>query len=81
MDLTKSTHHQEEYTIKVVTDKGHLRTLQAPFQVKCIKDLCNCKTGSYAYVEAVAGHQHCILIYRVLGHWHPYNLFQIKIRF
>jgi|GEM_PF-2038533 len=81
MDLKKSTHHQEEYSLTIVTGKGYLRTLQAPFQVKCIKDLFNCKNGSYVYVDAVAGHHHCILIYRVLGNWHPYDLFQIKIKF
>ena len=81
MDLNKSPNHQEEYILTVITDKGHLRALQVPFQVKCLKDLVNCKNGSYVYVEAIAGHHQCILIYRILGNWHPYNLFQIKIRF
>ena len=81
MDLKKSSQHQEEYTLTVITDKGHLRTLHAPFQVKCIKDLSNCKNGSYMYVDAISGHHHCILIYRVLGNWHPYNQFHIKIKF
>jgi len=70
----------DENTLMIVTDKGHLRTLVAPFTVRCIKATDTLKENALVNVDAVSNHDTEIIMYLVLKKWVSYRNFQLIIR-
>ncbi|GAA4092572.1 hypothetical protein GCM10022392_13740 [Mucilaginibacter panaciglaebae] len=70
----------DENTLMIVTDKGHLRTLVAPFTVRCIRATDILKENALVNVDAVKPHDEEIIMYLVLKKWMPYSYFQLIIK-
>lgn len=81
MDLLKCSSHSEECQLYVITSKGYMKSLYVPFQVRCLMEVGGLQANTCVYVEAVSSHYEHKIIFRVLGNWHPFNQFKIKIHF
>ncbi len=81
MNKDRKLFYHNEQTLMLVSNKGILRELKVPFQVKAVQPIGIIKTGTLVYVEAVAQHQQFKIMYRVLNQWMPYQYFLIVIEF
>jgi len=80
MSQYKNIFYCNENTLMIVTDKGHLRTLVAPFTVRCVKSVEGLKENTLVNVDAVVNHDAEIIMYLVLKKWRPYYYFQLIIK-
>jgi hypothetical protein len=64
-------------SLLVVSPSGKLRRLFVPIMVKCIRGVNIIRQGSTVYVEEIAEHPKCKLMYRVLGSWYSFEYFRI----
>lgn len=79
MSVYKKLSYHDQETLFLVSNKGRLRKLTVPFQVRCIRPIGAIKIYTKVYVEAVAEHQHEKILYRILNQWIPYHHFQLTM--
>jgi hypothetical protein len=68
-------------TLLVINTKGRMRQLFTPFYVQVLQDTEHFKEKSWVIVEEIRQYPQHILLYRVINHWWPYNVFRIDVRF
>lgn len=64
----------------IVTSKGVLRSLQAPFRVRSVQPVGNIPVKSWVKVEEVLSAGQDQLVYRIAGTLYSYSYFEIIIR-
>lgn len=79
MDNFKNLNYFDEYSILVITEKGFLKLLHVPFQVRCIQNTDGIKANTLVFVDAVKSHQTEMIMYRILKVWIPYNYFKLVL--
>ena len=77
MDELIKLHYAGSNSLLVVNPSGKLRRLFVPIMVKCIRGVNIIRQGSTVYVEKIAEHPQCKLMYRVLGSWYSFEYFRI----
>ena len=68
-------------SLLIISSDGKLKQLFVPFKVKVISPTTILLIGSWVVVEEVKPHSLHKLLYRVTGHWWPYNIFLIIIKY
>lgn len=71
----------DEKTLFVINEKGRLKVLKVPFQVRTMVPIEGIKVNTLVFVEAVAEHDKFKITYRILNQWMPYSCFKITITF
>lgn len=67
----------DENTLLVINEKGRLKVLLVPFQVRAITTIQGIKVNTLVFVEAVADNDEFKITYRILNLWLPYSFFKI----
>ena len=68
-------------SLLVINPYGKLKQIFVPFTVKVISPTSILLVGSWVVVEEIKTHSIHKLLYRVTGHWWPYNIFLISIKY
>ena len=81
MDPPKNINFISANSLLVINPHGKLKQIFVPFTVKVITPTTILLFGSWVVVEEIKIHNIHKLLYRVTGHWRPYNIFLITIKF
>lgn len=65
----------------LINPQGKLRFLFTPFRVLCLRTSNGIPANTWVYVDAVFSHPEYRIGFMIQGNIHPYNQFQITVKF